>query len=241
MNFKYEQLLGEQYLITKVFAEKFDNYYVSLYKNKNSLLASLCDKYGSDKGEVVSSGHPYSWLSHTYTDYVERLFDHCRYDVKNVFECGLGTNNPNLASNMTANGKPGASLRVWKEYFPNAQIIGVDIDKDILFEEDRIKTFYCDQMEPSVIKEFWSKIDIPEFDLMVDDGLHTFEAGRCLFENSFYKLKTGGIYIIEDITFDSLMRFETYFADKDYKYEMVNLYRKTHPLSDNSLIVIRKC
>ena len=35
--------------------------------------------------------------------------------------------------NMTASGKPGASLRVWRDYFNNAQVIGADIDKRILF------------------------------------------------------------------------------------------------------------
>ena len=39
-----------------------------------------------------------------------------------MFECGLGTNNPNLKSNMTENGIPGASLRVWRDYFFNAKI-----------------------------------------------------------------------------------------------------------------------
>ena len=49
-------------------------------------------------------------------------------------------------------GKPGASLRVWRDYFPNAIIYGADIDKDILFAEERIKTFYIDQLDPVAIK-----------------------------------------------------------------------------------------
>ena len=42
--------------------------------------------------------------------------------MKLVFECGLGTNNPDLQGNMTVDGMPGASLRVWRDYFKNAQI-----------------------------------------------------------------------------------------------------------------------
>jgi hypothetical protein len=71
-----------------------------------------------------------------------------------IFECGLGTNNPNLASNMTDTGMPGASLRVWRDYFRNAKIYGGDIDKEILFEEDRIKTFYVDQLDTSSINSY---------------------------------------------------------------------------------------
>ena len=46
-----------------------------------------------------------------------------------LIECGLGTNNINFKSSMGINGKPGASLRMWRDFFPSARIIGVDIDK----------------------------------------------------------------------------------------------------------------
>ena len=113
------------------FKKDFD-FHLSAYYDKRSdcELAQLCDKYGSDKGEITSLGHPYSWGSHTYTDYYRRLWGHCRGQVKMVFECGLGTNNPNIKSSMGINGKPGASLRVWRDYFPNAEIFGGDIDEN---------------------------------------------------------------------------------------------------------------
>lgn len=122
-------------------------------KNNECEFASLCDKYGSDKGEISSTGHPYPWPSHTYSDYYIRLWSHCRKNVKKVFECGLGTNNPNLPSSMGILGKPGASLRVWRDYFPNAQIYGADIDKEILFTEERIKTYFINQLIPESIKQ----------------------------------------------------------------------------------------
>ena len=43
---------------------------------------------------------------------------------------------------MNINGKPGASLRAWRDYFENALIYGADIDKNILFKENRINTFF---------------------------------------------------------------------------------------------------
>ena len=41
-------------------------------KNLECELAHLCDKYGSDKGEIKPVGHPYPWPSHTYSDYYKR-------------------------------------------------------------------------------------------------------------------------------------------------------------------------
>ena len=98
---------------------------------------------------------------------------------------------------MNINGKPGASLRAWRDYFSNALIYGADIDKKILFEEDRIKTFYLDQKNKNDIGKMWSQINKSNFDLIVDDGLHNYKAAIILFENSIQYLKYNGIYIKE--------------------------------------------
>jgi hypothetical protein len=227
--------------ITDLFPANFDRHYACYYrKNASSLLNQLCDKYGSDKGEIRTEGHPYPWPSHSYADFMERTFGHCRQHIRNVFECGLGTNNPSLASSMGVDGKPGASLRVWRDYFPKAKIIGADIDRDILFTEDRISTFYCDQTDSAAIAQLWDNVQDVEFDLMIDDGLHTYAAGVSLLENSFHKLKKGGVYVIEDVSYIDLYHFLGYFLGKDYNFEFVTLYRKGLPLADNSLVVIRK-
>ncbi len=100
---------------------------------------------------------------------------------------------------MGPNGRPGASLRAWREYFPQAQIYGADIDRDILFAEDRIQTFWTDQRDPKAIRALWHQLDGVSFDVMIDDGLHEASANICFFMESFHKLKSGGIYVIEDI------------------------------------------
>lgn len=209
-------------------------------KSELNVLSELCDKYGSDKGEIKKTGHPYAWPSHTYADYYSLLFWHCRKDVKRVFECGLGTNNPDRGSSMGVGGKPGASLRVWRDYFPNAQVVGADVDTDILFEEERIQTFYVDQTSPAAIAELWSKVEPGGFDLMVDDGLHTFEAGVCLFENSISRLAENGIYIIEDVTFADMLGFVRFFDKLEYQVEFVALARPELQTFDNNLVVIKR-
>jgi hypothetical protein len=210
-------------------------------KNRHDLLAELCDKYGSDKGQIKMSGHPYRHRSHTYTDLYSRLFSHCRLSVKNVFECGLGTNNPNLPGNMGVDGKPGASLRVWRDYFPNAMIYGGDIDKDILFEEERIRTFYLDQLNADSINEFWERVGVDSFDFMIDDGLHTFDAGICLLMNSVNKLSANGIYIIEDVTLFDLVRYREFFNKTDFSVDYIVMFRPgARPQdNDNNLIAVR--
>lgn len=137
-------------------------------------------------------------------------------------------------------GKPGASLRVWRDYFPNAIIYGADIDKDILFAEERIKTFYIDQLDPVAIKECWSSINERDFDFIVDDGLHTFDAGLTLFVQSIDRLSIDGVYIIEDVAINDLIKYKKFFSNSEYEVDYVLMNRPDLPLSDNSLVVIRK-
>jgi hypothetical protein len=201
-------------------------------------LSVLCDTYGSDKGSTYRD-------LHTYTPEYFKLFSGNRENIKAVFECGIGTNNPNLPSSMGLFGHPGASLRVWRDYFHNAVVIGADVDKKILFEENRIHTAYIDQLNPEVIKKFFDSLN-PEypdmFDIMIDDGLHTFEAGTCLFENAVQYLNKNGYYVIEDIEYENIPQFEKYFASyknrDDIKVEFKIMYTKWK--RDNNLIVIQK-
>lgn len=215
---------------------KFTN---TIYIDQPNILSELCEKYGSDKGFVNPYlKKPYNWMPLSYSTYYHSIFNLCRDKIKYIFECGLGTNNPNLASNMTKAGKPGASLRVWKDYFSNANIYGGDIDKDILFNnEDRITTYYLDQLDTASIHSMWQEIKINEFDIIIDDGLHTPDANLNFFFNSFDKLRKNGIFIIEDVKNKKLEYMKNRL--KGYDFEIIriaNIYKKAYP---SSLIVIR--
>jgi hypothetical protein len=215
------------------------SYTVHYEKDESNRISQLCDKYGSDKGAIRTAGHPYRWASHTYADFLDARFGHCRETIKTVFECGLGTTNPAYPFNMGKDAKPGASLRVWRDYFPNARIIGADLDKSTLFEHERIKTYHVDQTSKVSIVNMWSQIAISDFDLMIDDGLHQYEAGICLFENSSARLAPRGHYIIEDVNSFDMMRYKRFFSGRPFKVEYITLARPRVPLDNNQLVVIR--
>ena len=103
-------------------------YVTNYFPNKINPLSLLSEKYGSDKGGYKKI---HSWDPHNYTDFYHKVLAEKIQSTKKVFECGIGTNNPKLVSNMGVDGIPGASLRMWRDYIPNAQIYGADIDQDI--------------------------------------------------------------------------------------------------------------
>lgn len=214
---------------------------LSYDRDSFSLFATLCDEYGSDKGSLrgVGASRPYAWAPHNYSDYFERMFLHRRNDVKNVFELGIGYTLDFVQSHSGPKGSPGASLRVLRDYFPNAQIFGADIDPDLLFEEDRIRTFFVDQNDPDAIGSLWETVGDCQFDLMIDDGLHQFTAGATFFQHSFQRLAVGGLYIIEDVAPAALLEYRDYFRGSAFLVDTVNLERPRLPLGDNSLVVIR--
>ena len=140
---------------------------------------------------------------------------------------------------MTSKGVPGASLRVWRDYFLNANIYGGDIDKDILFEENRIKTFYVNQLDANSIKSMWDAINLENFDVIIDDGLHEPKANFNFFINSFHKLKKNGVFIIEDVSYKNIKILKNKLENYDVDIVTLSSKYKKYYL-DNNLIVIRK-
>ena len=72
---------------------------------------TVMTRYGSDKGDHDN---------HNYTTVYSVLLEAFRDRPVRVFELGLGTNNPEIPSSMGIDGRPGASLRAWRGYLPNA-------------------------------------------------------------------------------------------------------------------------
>ena len=155
------------------------------YNDKSEELKNIFDKYGTDKGTY----HNYYII---YYYIIEKLG---RNSKLNLFEIGLGTNDINLVSTMGINGIPGASLRSFKEFLPNSNIYGADIDKNILFHEDRINSKYIDQLDINTYNTFNDK----SYDIIIDDGLHSIGANLNTLIFALNNLNKNGWLIIEDI------------------------------------------
>jgi len=203
--------------------------YLSNSKN-NKQLTDLMNLFGSDKGG--RNKH------HNFASYYSEIFFHKRNDIKNFLEIGLGTNDTSVLSNMGSNGIPLASLRAWRDYFKNANIYGADIDKNILKNEDRIETFYVDQTDPITIKEMFKNIGEKKFDIILEDGLHEYNANICFFENAIEYLEPNGTYIIEDIYYKDQDKFIKYFENKKYNFSIIDIFHEKN-IANNCLIIIR--
>jgi len=138
----------------------------------------------------------------------------------NLLEIGIGTLNP-THSNMRfwkdihPSYLPGASLRAFKEYFPNGCIYGVDIQPDCMVNEERIRCFLLDSTNKIKCDEaFYGTL----FDFIIDDGDHNYLSQIKTFENFFGKLKYGGTYILEDL--ESPDKLMEYFNTLPYQHEL---------------------
>lgn len=200
--------------------------------SKSTELCEIMTRFGSDKG--CNAHHNYSMV---YT----KLFETMRNEQLNIFELGLGTNYTDVPSSMGQNGKPGASLYGWKEYFQNAQVFGADVDKRILFDCDRIKTYYADQLKSDTIIDMWNNIN-EEMDIIIEDGLHTYDANINFLINSFHKVKKGGMYIIEDVQQYEISHFNDTLISLKSKLNYSDFIILDIPYSkrgtDNVMIVI---
>lgn len=201
------------------------------HSNASQELKRLMDYYGSDKGG--KNNH------HNYAQYYSLIFGNQKKNIKNFLEIGLGSNNVKVPSNMGKDGKPLASLRAWRDFFINANIYGADVDKRILKDENRIKTFYVDQTNPDTIKSMFEKIGIEKFDIILEDGLHEYNANICFFENSIKHLAVDGIYIIEDVYYKDQEKFINYFEKTDYNFSVIDIFHDKN-IANNCLVVIKK-
>ena len=151
-----------------------------------NLLEELTIKYDVDALELG------------YTQHYNQLLSEVRKDFTKVLEIGVET---------------GKSHRLWLEYFPNANVYGIDVfnelDKSGYVNElqrlqkdnpflDRSIMFKGDQSNVEDLDRF--KLENGgDFDMIIDDGGHTMEQMQVSLNHLWDSLKSGGIYVIEDL------------------------------------------
>jgi len=149
-------------------------------------LCELAEKYGSDKVKSIF---------HDYTPFYDSLLS--GREIKRVLEIGIGTKP--IMDPYVKNYQPGASLRMWRDYFHGAEIWGLDIDPTVLFHELGIHTMLCDQSSEESLLNTAAALG-EKFDFILDDGSHH-GPHQALTANTFIPtlLAPNGVYVIEDI------------------------------------------
>ena len=194
----------------------------------------LIEKYGTDK---AISGYSKSY---------EYLFNDIKNEVTSLLEIGIGSLDANIDSNFRQiieskyegqsfdHYRQGGSLRVWRDYFPKAQISGIDIAEDCRFTEDRITTYICDSTDKSACDR---QLNTDMFDIIIDDGSHRAEAQLKTFKNFFSRTRFGGLYIIEDLGGGWDENKNMFF---EYGEEIKNIIKDHEYWFNTNILVIKK-
>jgi len=119
--------------------------------------------------------------SHGYIQYYEQLFKDKRKEIKSVLELGIGD---------------GGSLKLWKLYFPNALIYGLDMNENTFHFEDGISCYFFNQNDRDKLKETFRKKNL---EVIIDDASHAEEETLISLDTLFPLLLSQGYYIIEDM------------------------------------------
>jgi len=196
------------------------------YKNFNLKLHDLIDeRYYTDKN-----------TSHSYLDLYEKLLYSKKNTAKNILEIGIGDFRE----------KNGASIKLWSDYFINANIYGIDILGperviDEIKNNDRIKIYTETNGYDEVFykKEFLNK-NI-KFDMMLDDGPHTLESMIQFIKLYSQIMKDDGILIIEDVqSIDWIDELKKVVPNELVKYIEVYDLRHIKNRYDDIVFVINK-
>ena len=150
-------------------------------------LTDLADRFGSDKGST----------KHRYTELYHMLLHPLRNQAINFLEMGLligGPEHGNDADRATAD-LP--SIRMWLEYFPKAKIHGLDVSDFAWFAHERFTFHRCDMDVRANIAA--AATAMPALDVIIDDASHASHHQQNAFLELFPQLKSGGLYIIEDL------------------------------------------
>ena len=179
----------------------FQNFIVDTVSSK-----IVCDKKIPEHTSVIYQNGEYydaSWNKrHVYGEYEEttfindllthygsnRITNHYDSIYHSLFGNTVETINDVLEIGFTS----ANSLKVWKNYFPNANIYGINSNVDIKINTTRIKTYH------SGISNAFDNIGV-DLDVIIINRLDTLENNVQMLEAVLPFLKKGGICIVEGI------------------------------------------
>lgn len=153
-------------------------------------LTEIANACGTDKGTTIGNAH-------CYTATYERYFSRLRNEPINLLEIGLSIGGPEHDKPVSRTVYDVPSVRMWQAYFPKAHIIGADISDCSALERERFSFVQVDcGSEESLAK---LAENCPPLDIIVDDASHASYHQQLTLKVMFPKLKSGGIYVVEDL------------------------------------------
>ena len=167
-------------------------------------LCQLAGFYNCDKCPAIR---------HSYTPFYHKLF--AQMPVFRLLELGVYL---------------GASLKMWRDYFPQAEIFGIDIRPEyMLFDHPRITTMQADVSSGRELS--WVAHSMGgNFDVIIDDATHEISDQATAIAALMPLLAPRGLYIIEDVANPESLTEMIGYRHKIYKF---------NPPDDNLIIAVR--
>lgn len=169
-NLKVKELFYEDLMKTSIVNRVVDDHKNNKKIMEKNEFKKISDYYNCDKTST-----------HTYHNVYSKIFEGIRNETFSLLEIGI---------------HEGASLNVWRDYLTNANIYGLDINRE--FSHDRGYIFKGDQNNLFDLEKITS--EIKSCKVIIDDASHNpqhqIKTFNYLFENL---LEDGGYYIIEDV------------------------------------------
>lgn len=158
-----------------------------LLSQQGSTLDRMGYVHGTDKASIMTRNDD-SYLAHDYLRYYDFLFQTFRDDAFSLIEFGC---------------QKGKSLRMWEDYFPNAEIYGVDLDESTKQnEKGRVHVVIGDATSQETYDTLKAKTG-GAF-IILDDASHAWGDQRRSFELFWDMVRPGGFYVIEDLVCGTL-------------------------------------
>jgi hypothetical protein len=143
---------------------------------------------------ILGLAHQTDKVEHGFCAFYHTHLDRVRQDVRKILEIGVFR---------------GASLRMWRDYFPNATIHAFDQTVAAEPLPDRIHLHQGDQANRGSLRRLLEATG-SDFDLIVDDGGHTMEQQQVSLGMLFPHLSPGGLYALEDLHTSFMLAIDYY-------------------------------
>ncbi len=133
---------------------------------------------------AVAAGTDKSSVCHNYTKIYAKYFAALEHKPIKFLEIGISQGN---------------SVKLWEDYFSEAELHFIDIAAHPnQYQSGRSHYHYLDQGNFSDLHKFQQESG-GEFDVIIDDGGHFMQQQILSFLMLFPALKSGGLYVIEDL------------------------------------------